>query len=237
MKKNKVLTMIFLIFAVIGIGLMSGAILFFINGMQFRQSAVNITGEIADIMYSCDKDGDIDHEVFVTYTFEGKEYERVRINEYSSSMYVGKSISLLCDPDNPWNVRTESSTFFVFIILMLMGVIFFVIGAVPAVISIMNKHKAKHLLENGRVLYATVERIDLNRSYSVNGRYPFVVYCTWKDEYKDTLYRFKSDNLWTDPGTVFSEGSEIEVYVDAKDFRKYYVDVERKLSQKVVDLT
>lgn len=237
MKKNNVLTIMFLIFAVIGAGLIAGAVILLADGMRFGRSAVSVTGEIADILYSDSGDGEISHEVLVNYTFAGKDYERVRINQYSSSMQVGKSISLLCDPENPWDVRTKSSTFLAVTILMIMGAVFFCIGAVPIVISSVKKRKNKRLLSNGRVLYATVERIDFNRSYSVNGRNPYVIYCTWKDEYADVLYRFKSGNLWTDPGLVLEEGSEIEVYVDPKDFRNYYVDAERKLTQKVVDLT
>lgn len=237
MKKNKTSIMIFSIFAVIGILLIAGAIILFVNGMRFRQSAVSITGEIEDILYSYDSDGEIDHEVFVTYTFEGKTYDMVRISEYSSNMYIGKSITLLCDPENPGNVKIESSIFFVFITLMIMGIISFCIGAVPCIISLKKSHRAKYLLAHGRVLCGTVEHVDLNRSYRVNGRHPFVIYCAWKDEYSDTLYRFKSDNLWTDPSHAFPEGSEIDIYVDRNDFGKYYVDVEHKLSQRVVDFT
>lgn len=237
MKKNKISTLLFALFAIIGTGLIVGSILFFLSGMRFRQSAVSITGEIEDIVTSRDSDGDIDHEVYVRYTFDGVDYDMVRLSEYSGSMHVGKSINLLCDPEDPWDVRTESSIYFVFITLMLMGIICFIVGVVPVIVSIVKKQRSKRLLANGRVLYATVESIDLNRNYSVNGRNPYVIYCSWKDEYADTLYRFKSDNLWTDPVSVFPEGSEIEVYVDANDFRKYYVNVEHKMSQKIVDLT
>ena len=71
----------------------------------------------------------------------------------------------------------------------------------------------------------------------MNGQNPYVIYCSWKDEYADVLYRFKSDNLWTDPSFLFDSGSEINVYVDGNDFSKYYVDAERGLDQKVVDFT
>lgn len=123
MKKNNVLTIISLIFSVIGIGLMAGAAVIWANGMQFKQSAVSITGEIADIMYSSDGDGDINHEVFVNYTFAGKDYEMVRIHQYNGNMQVGKSISLLCDPENPWDVRTKSGTYLAFTILLIMEIL------------------------------------------------------------------------------------------------------------------
>lgn len=47
MKKNMVLT--YLILSLIGIGLISGAVLAFVDDMHFRQSAAKIIGNIADI--------------------------------------------------------------------------------------------------------------------------------------------------------------------------------------------
>lgn len=91
----------------------------------------------------------------------------------------------------------------------------------------------RQFLANGRVLYGTVEHVGLNRSCEVNRRHPYVIYCTWKDEYSDTLYRFMSDNFWIDPSHAFPEDSEIDIYVDRNYFGKYYVDVEHKLSQRL----
>ena len=237
MKKDRFLTIFFIIFTVIGIGLLIGAVWLFVSGSRFRKTAVHITGEIVDIMSRYDNDGDVHHEVFVTYTFEGRTYERVQLTQYDSSMYVGKSISLLCDPENPGRVRTESGFLIVTITLTVMGIAFSCVGIIPMIFAAKKKQKRKHLLANGRVLHATVERVDWNTSIAVNGQNPYVIYCSWKDEYADVLYRFKSDNLWTDPSFLFDSGSEINVYVDGNDFSKYYVDAERGLDQKVVDFT
>lgn len=237
MKKNNTLIICYAVFAAIGIGVLVLDVWLFIDGSRFRQNAVEVTGEIVDIIYSYDNDGDERHEVFVTYTFEGTTYERVRIMEYSSGMYVGKSISLLCDPENPGNVETESRFLIITIMLTVMGIGFSCVGIIPMGFEIKKKRKRKRLLSNGRVLYAAVERIGLNTSITVNGQNPYVIYCYWRDEYGDVQYRFKSDNLWTDPSVLFDRGSEIKVYVDENDFGTYYVDAERALSEKVVDFT
>ena len=97
--------------------------------------------------------------------------------------------------------------------------------------------KRKKLIDAGHSIYATVDSIDINTSYSVNGRHPFVIYCSYKDEYKDVIYRFKSDNLWTDPSQVIEPGSEIRIYVDGTDFSKYHVDTESLLAGKIIDYT
>lgn len=237
MQKNNVLTVCYSIMVVIGIGLILGAALMLVNDMKFRQTAARITGEIADITTHYDNDGDVHHEAFVTYTFEGKVYERVMLNEYSSTMYVGKSIALLCDPENPGKVKTESGIYVTVIMLTFMGLVCLCMGIFPLILSVKRKLQRKRLIAKGRVLHATVERIDLNRNISVNKQNPYIIYCTWRDEYAGTLYRFKSDNLWTNPSHVFYVGSRIDVCVDAKDFRKYYVDAEQILSQRVFDFT
>lgn len=242
MKKNNVATIIFSIFTAVGIVFILAAAFIWGNEMQFRRSAVEVTGEIVDIVTGYEyrnssRDRRISHEVYVTYTFEGETYERVRLNEYSSSMYKGKSITLLCDPKNPGRVKTEFGAYLALFLVGGIGILFSCIGIIPLIIFHRKKVQKKRLLANGRVLHATVERIDINRALSVNGQNPYVIYCTWKDEYTDVLYRFKSENLWTDPGHVFNEGSEIAVYVDGKDYSKYYVDAERELAQRVVDFT
>ena len=236
MKKDRFLTIFFSIFAVVGIGLLIGAVLLFVNESRFRKTAVNITGEVVDIVSHYNQ-GKRYREVFVTYTFEGHTYEGVELMGDGINMYVGKSISLLCDPENPGRVRTESGSLLVTILLTVMGIVFSCVGIIPMIFAAKKKQKRKHLLANGRVLHATVERIGRNTSITVNGQNPYVIYCSWKDEYADVLYRFKSDNLWTDPSFIFDSGSEINVYVDGNDFSKYYVDAERGLDQKVVDFT
>ncbi len=50
-------------------------------------------------------------------------------------------------------------------------------------------------------------------------------------------YRFRSDNLWTDPGPVLPPGSEIRVYVHPDDYSKYYVDAKSYIEGKIMDFT
>lgn len=237
MKKKMVPIVCFSIFAVIGIAVILCAVWVFVRGMQFRKTAVSVTAKIEDINTSYDNDGDAHHQVFVTYTFEGQTYEKVSLNEYSSNMYVGKSIDLLCDPKNPGRVETNSNFYIVVIVLSIMGIVSFCVGAIPLCFSIKKILQKKRLLEKGRVLHATVGEISLNTSLAVNGQNPYIIYCTWYNYNTGCTVRFKSENLWTDPSNVFGIGSEIDVYVDENNLSKYYVDAERPLSEKVMDFT
>lgn len=237
MRKNKTLIIFFAVFAVSGIIMLITSFWQLAEGIRFQKKAVEVTGKIVDIVSYKASDGDMSYAVYVTYTYEGKTYEKIRLGGYSSSMFVGKSISLLCDPENPDKVQTASDLWVVVIVLMLMGIVFSCVGIIPAVLVAKRRKREKRLIAEGIVLNAIVVNIDMNRSLSVNRRHPYIIECIWRDEYSDVTYRFRSGNLWTDPGIYFDIGSQINVYADRNDYSKYYVDAESVLSQKVVDYT
>lgn len=122
-------------------------------------------------------------------------------------------------------------------IFLLIGAIFFLIGLIPLLVIARGKKKKNYLLANGRVLHAVVNEITWNTNIYVNGQNPYIIYCSYTDEDKNVIYRFKSGNLWTDPGLVFEPGSNIDVYVDANDYSNYYVNAEQVIAQRVVDYT
>lgn len=239
MKKNSG-RFVFIIFAIAGIAMFIGGIFFLIEGISFREKAVEITAEIVDIETRYElKNGEKKryHDVYVDYTYNGVEYNDVSLNEYNSGMSVGERITLLCDPDNPGDIRSNTATYLTPGLMMGMGLIFALIGIIPFINSIKKDKLQKRLLTEGRVLQATIESISLNTSVRVNGSSPYVIYCAYTDENSGVIYRFKSNNLWSDPSYMFAEGGNVQVYVDRNDFSKYYVNVEHTMSQRIVDYT
>lgn len=237
MKKEKFTLLFFSIFGIIGLFLLIGGIFWTISGLKFKKNAVSIPAVITDIESYRDSDGDTHHNVYVSYSYEGKQYDDIPLSEYSSSMYIGKEISLLCDPDHPGRVQTNFGIYFGSGMLLFMGTVFFLVGFIPLTCSFTGKTRKKKLLSSGHFLDATVEQVCLNTGYSVNGQNPYVLYCTYRDDYKDITYRFKSENLWTNPDFLFPEGSTVRVYVNPTDYSKYYVDVESAISGRIVDYT
>lgn len=236
MKTNKLPYIIFSIFAVAGLGMLIGGAALLVHGQSFQQSAAEVYATISHITEYQDRDGDIHHQVTVSYVVNQKPYS-VSLSEYSSNMYEGKEILILYDPQNPGHVMTKTGLYLVPAILLGMGIIFFLVGILPLLVSMRKKSSAKKLLATGQTLYATVEEITLNTNYSVNGRHPYILLCTYKDDYQDKIYRFKSDNLWTNPEPVLALGSPIRIVVDRNDYRKYHVDVESAIAGKIVDYT
>lgn len=224
------------IYLIIGLGLFVGGLAWLISCFHFRESAIEVPAVITEITKQRDSDGEYHYKVYISYEYSGEFFEDIPINSYSSSMYEGQEITLYCDPEHPGKAKVSSMFYFGPVLLIGLGTAFSVIGGVILIIYIKKTTRRKKIKTEGRILYATVEQIVYNESYSVNGSHPYVIYCTYGDNYKDVIYRFKSENLWYDPSDLFPVGSSIEVRVDEKDYSKYYVNVE-SMEKKFIDYT
>lgn len=240
MKKDYMEKILFGIFAFVGAVLLIVAIALVCVQIQFKQNADTVSAIIDRIETRRDSDGDYHHSVYVSYEYQGEYYKGVHLNYYSAGMYEGEQIELLCDRNNPHKVRSKGGEIFLVAILGGMGLIFFLIGGIPLVGLIRKEKMRKQLMQTGKPLYARVESIGYNTTLAVNGRHPFVIYCLYEDPYGDVTYRFKSQNLWTDPSLQFPIGSEIKVFVDGNDYSRYCVCVDETASssnRKIVDYT
>lgn len=235
--KGRLVNLIFIIFAVIGGIFMAVGIFQAFASSRFKQKAVEVRAVISSIESYRDSDGDMSHRVYVSYSYGGNRYEDVRLGEYSSSMRKGGEIKLMIDPDDPEKARTGFGMILLPTVFSGMGLIFVCVGLIPLIVMGKRAAATKKLIQAGHYIWATVESIDYNTSYSVNGQHPYVVYCTYRDEYRDVTYRFKSDNIWTNPQSVITCGSEIKIFVDRQNYKNYHVDIEGVLQGRIVDYT
>lgn len=235
--KGRFVNLIFIIFAVIGCIFMAVGIFQAFASNRFKQKAVEVRAVISSIESYRDSDGDMSHRVYVSYSYGGNRYEDVRLGEYSSSMRKGGEIKLMIDPDDPEKARTGFGMILLSTVFSGMGLIFVCVGLIPLIVMGKRAAATKKLIQAGHYIWATVESINYNTSYSVNGQHPYVVYCTYRDEYRDVTYRFKSDNIWTNPQSVITSGSEIKIFVDRQNYKNYHVDIEGVLQGRIVDYT
>ena len=77
----------------------------------------------------------IDTPGHVDFTYEGKKYEKVQMNQYSNGMKEGEQLDLLIDPNNPTEVRTVDGDRNGGILLTIVGVISLAIGILPGVLK------------------------------------------------------------------------------------------------------
>lgn len=233
MKTNKTEIILFTLFAVIGnIFLLAGIVTACLS-VRFYTGAVSLEGRITSIETYREQN----EQAYVSYAYENQEYKNIALGGVSSNMYEGEKITLYIDPQNPKNVKSKLDFWLPPVIFLGFGILFSLIGWIPLLRKRRKKRKNQWLRENGSVLYGVVERSDWNASYTVNGRHPFVIFCTYTDELSGTIYRFKSDNLWFDPDEHFPPGTPIKIYVKREDYSSYFVDVESRYTEKIVDFT
>lgn len=221
--KNVFFILFGLIFFAVGLGIFIGGIVFLNSSKKFMARAEAVQAEITDIRVSYDSDGDAHHSVYVKYQYNGTEYN-TGLSEYSSSMYIGKNLTLYVDPRNPYSARSKGMSYVAAGIMMTMGGVFMAVGLPFMFTGLWKKLKRNKLLQNGTCVYATIIGSDIDRTFSVNGRHPFYVDCEYQNPYDGMKYLYRSGHIWDDPYQY--TGSQVPVYVDRNKPQKYYVAVE-----------
>lgn len=227
MKNNKNTFIQFIfpsIFIAIGLLIIALAIFLNIQNSKFMENAIETTAEITQITTSRDSDGDTTHSVQVIFYIDGKEYEG-NLGYYSSDMYKGKTVNIYYDPQNPNNFKSASSNIASFIMIPFGG-IFFAVGCFILYRGIKSS-SLKKLKESGRRIDAKIDDVSLNTNYSVNGRHPYIIDCSYFNEIEDKVYSFTSQNIWTNIQPIIDAKNitTIPVYIDENDSSKYFVDI------------
>lgn len=93
-----------------------------------------------------------------------------------------------------------------------------------ALVGRLKIRKIKHLRQQGQVVQANYQSVNVNHSFSINGRHPYLIVCQWLNPTTGVLHRLESDNIWFDP-TPYISSDKIKVFVDRKNPGKYHVDL------------
>ena len=118
--------------------------------------------------------------------------------------------------------ETGETPMLVFILQLLNGVGFFIMGFTINIINGRRMKEIDYLLENGVHLRATVDSVTIgaNRFKNIKNR---KVICTYEEG--GQKYIFKSDNIYRKVENNIHKGDTINVYADTEEYKKYYVDV------------
>lgn len=230
MKPQHIINLIMSIFGLIGIALLIGGGFWLGSNIRYNQTAEPVTAVITSIETRRDSDGDIDYDVYVSYTYDGERYEDIWLNFWSSGMSEGENMTLYCNPGDPTSPHSPSSDYLGGALLLFMGLCFFLVGLCNWINFFKKKKRKKMVLENGIHILATVDDISVDTSLRVNGNSPFVISCYYEDEYTGTTYEFVSEQFWDCPEEVFPMGSTIDVTVDPNDYSNYHVNAEEKMA-------
>lgn len=219
---KKILNIVAGLFLAVGVILLIATYVVHSNYEDFKSHADLVDAEIVDMTASQDN-----VRVLIAYEYDGKSYGPAMLNGYSSSMYVGGTVEIYVDRENPsdfsWG-RGIAQT-----ILLILGLVFAGIGGGIFLVRAISGSGAKRLVKEGDKLVGKVENVSRNTAVEINGENPWVVVCTWTKS-NGEIYRFKSKNIYTDPMDTFRPGDDIIIYVDRNNMKKYYVDVDQKMS-------
>lgn len=199
-----------------------------IEHLLFKKSAVETT---AMIISSNDYEGQKPHNTYLEYEAEGYLIQS-GINETSSDYYPGKLIKVFYSAENPYVVRSNMRMIFVWIFGGI-GVAFLAVTLILLLHRGSQKRQKKRLLEHGERVYATISGVERNYLVQINGRPPYYIECWWQDS-MGNVHVFKSENLMENPAPLLQAWNltELPVYLDYDNPKKYYVDVSELTQQR-----
>ncbi len=229
-----VTNLIGIVFFLVGILLIIVSVFTYVGNKQFESNAEKIMATITDIdTYRTRSNGKTKtrHNVYIEYEVDGKVYNR-ELNYYTSSMYEGKEIEVMYNPNNPADVRAYENI--AFIILAFMGLVFGAVGGGMFFANVAAGGKRKKLMENGEPVTGTITDIITVTNVRINGRHPFKAEVEVIDPYTSEKYLYSSKQVIND--ISYMVGSTVDVYVDPNDKSKYYVDLDSVNADSYTDV-
>lgn len=176
-----------------------GLLFCIVSGVIFFQpkneDLVPVTATITDVCAEADDFDNVTNYILVTYEAEGKTYENVRVDQYSSGMAKGDTVELVYDPKDPSNVQSPRSDLLILVIFAV-GALALVIGIVKLISAI--RKPAQALEDHDRVTAETApaEKVEEVRN----------------DNEPTSLYYFHFDKHFPKQGHVMEDKNREVVY-------------------------
>jgi hypothetical protein len=170
--------------------------------------------------------GEIEHVVYVDYVHDRKQYNEY-IYHYTDDMYEGKEISFRISKDAPSNIILPEGDLVGGLAVTAFGAVFAGFATFNLIGFIKKYMKKKSIIKQGRVIYATVDDIEINYNVRINYEHPFIICCSYQDECTGISYRFFSEEITENPTPFLPKGSLIPVYVNGRNYNEYHVDIEK----------
>ncbi len=225
------------IFAFIGVALLAGAAFAMVYSNNIIKNCDSVEAEITKIdEYNTGADSGSSHEVYVSYRYEGTDYNDVRISYYSSSMYKGKEMTVYVDKDNPYKIHIRQASTLVAAILGGIGGVFALMGVVFITTNAIGNHRSGksgkydtngvNVIHEGGIQTDVTATITGFERYTENG-ISYRVVCEYQDIYSGLKYIFYSRYMTTDPVGIYSIGEPINVKANAGTYANYFVDTSK----------
>lgn len=224
---------VYFLVLLIGILILTFTAYLVVNKYSFVNSTEKTVATVIDnkISYSKNSGGKSSRFYFPILTFVDRQGKAVTfmssVGSTIPSYQIGDRVEILYDAAQPSKAEVSDfkSIWLAPIIIGIIGIVFFAIGFIPFLLRYKTNKFKKQMLNNGRRIEATIESIDVNSSFAVNGRSPYVIYSQWVDKLcPDTIYVFESENIWFNPKPYINRET-ITVFIDENNPHRYYVDI------------
>jgi hypothetical protein len=216
------------IFSGVGLVMLSVSGFLFYQETHFLADAQVGQGTVIDLQRSESSKGGATYYPVVSYTTrDGKVVTfSSGVSTNPPSYEVGESVEVYYDPQNPNGAEIKGffSQWFVVLIFGGLGLIFTSIGAGVGLSRSLRNKKNQWLKVNGTPVEATIQSVELNTSFKVNGKSPYVIYTQWLNPETGKVHVFKSESIWYNPSD-YLPGETLPVYVDRRNLKSYYVDL------------
>ena len=193
---------------------------YLINWVKFKQNAAEVDAVIVNILFSTNSGTTDSHNVKISYTYNNTTYETFYPN-YSSSMYVGKHLSVFVNKDNPDEIKPTSCT--VVLIVDIVFLFFVFLSGKLLFGELLMGFYINRLIAEDYYIYADFERRKIT-SLVVNENRYFSTVFKYTDE--TGMVRYFESKPYPLDKCPYEEGKGARVYVnlDANP-RKYYVSL------------
>lgn len=117
------------------------------------------------------------------------------------------------------------------IVLFAMGAFFVFFVGVMVKKLLQARNDKKKAMQNGIVVWATVEEITLDTSVRKGGKCPNKLYCCYEPVKGGERFYFSSEAVWNDLRGYFAPGDQVKVHVMPDDYSRYYFSLEENLAK------
>lgn len=209
-------------FLAIGALLLVGAGISYKNTDEFLATAESASGSVAALL-----NNNGSYTPVIKYVDrEGRPFELISSISSNPPVYsVGDRVEVLYSADAPADAKIAGITLWLApIILAVLGGLLSAVGMVMLLVGRLSTRKQIDLRKHGQLVKASVQAVESNPRYAINGRHPYVIRSQWLNPRTSKVHLFESDNIWFDPSAYIKDQS-IGVYVDSKDPKRYHVDI------------
>lgn len=235
--ENRWLYLMWAAFLLVGIGMMTGGLLWFRSTRHWVRGASSAQGRVLGFAKTLNEEGkDFYYPLIAFKTAEGRTIEfRSKIGRERPMYQVNDPVEVLYEPRRPNEavIRSFGSLWLFPGILTALGLGFAGISTAVSLILLRESARSQaaqerqaetdaRLRASGRKLTLRVDQVILDTQSSRDGLHPYRIFCRWRDPETDQAYVFESEAIWFNPQDSMPE--MIDVYIDPEEPEVYSMD-------------